>query len=43
MAQIDQGEVGELQVIGDLEPESPLVEVQRFRFVEHSDHRVNRF
>jgi hypothetical protein len=43
MAQVDQREIGEFQMIGDLESESALVIVDRFRIVENADHRMDRF
>src|SRR5436190_24160776 len=41
MTQIDQREIGKLEMVGDLKPESARVEGQRLRLVEHADHRVN--
>jgi hypothetical protein len=43
MTQIDQREILKLEVIGNFEAEGLGVESQRFRLVEHADHRVNRF
>src|SRR3954471_15968048 len=41
MTQIDQREIRKLEMVGDLKPEGARIEVQRFRLVEHADHRVN--
>ena len=43
MAQIDQREVREFQMVGDLEAECACIEIQRLRFVEDADHGVDRF
>src|SRR6266404_6711323 len=43
MTQIDQREIRELEMIGNFKAEGARVEIQRFRLVEHADHRVNGF
>jgi hypothetical protein len=42
VAQIYQAEVVEVEAVGDLQPERPVVEVDRAPFVQHSHHHVNR-
>src|SRR5258705_11126426 len=42
MAQIDQGEVRKSEALGHRESEGARVKIERFRFVENADHRVNR-
>jgi hypothetical protein len=43
MTQIDQREIRKLEMIGNFKAEGARVEIQRFRLVEHADHRVNEF
>src|SRR5882724_10734002 len=43
MTQIDEREIRKFKMIGNFEPEGARVEVQRLRFVEHADHRMNGF
>src|SRR5258705_10075359 len=43
MTQIDQREIRKLDMIGNFKAEGARVEIQRFRLVEHADHRVNGF
>src|SRR3569832_2476666 len=38
MAQIDQREIVEVQMIGDLQPKDALVEVERLGLVAHAEH-----
>jgi hypothetical protein len=42
MAQVNQGEIGKYQTIGDLQVERTGVEVERSNFIEYPDHRVDR-
>src|ERR1700741_454448 len=41
VAQINQREIGELDVVGDLETEGAFVKIQRPRFVEDADHGMD--
>jgi hypothetical protein len=38
MAQVDQREIVELEMVGDFKAEGARVEIQRLRLVEHTDH-----
>src|SRR5579871_3231261 len=40
--QIDEGEVGEIEALSDVEPESLLVKCERPLLVQSADHRVDR-
>ena len=40
---IDEREVGEVEAVGDIESERLFVESERPRFVQHTNHRVDRF
>jgi len=41
MTQIDQCEIWKLEMIGNVKIKGARVEIQRFRLVEHANHRVN--
>src|ERR1700735_1433080 len=41
--EIDEGEVGKVEPVADVEPESFFVESERPRLVQHTNHCVNRF
>src|ERR1700733_271346 len=43
MAQIDQCEVRKPEMVSHFEPEGARVKIERFRFVEDADHRMDRF
>jgi hypothetical protein len=43
IGEIDEGEIGKVQSLGDLEPECFPVEFDLACFVEHADHAVNGF
>src|SRR3954451_14094021 len=41
MTQINQRKIRKFEMIGNLKIKGARVEIQRFRLVEHADHRVN--